>query len=69
MIFNKLNEIQVTNRLEYKYEAIENTAKEAPKTYADIIKTTTINTKGKTIAEKRTTKTTPRPPPSRTSEI
>ena len=42
----KLNEIQATmTRLESNHEAIEHTVKEAPKTYADIIKTSIINTK------------------------
>ena len=50
----KLNEIQATTtRLENKHEAIERTVKEAPKTYADIIKASTINTKEKAIAEMR----------------
>ena len=40
---HKLNEIQ----------AIGRTVKEAPKIYADIIKTKTINTKEKAIAEMR----------------
>jgi len=50
----KLNEIQATTtRLEDKHEAIERTVKEAPKTYADIIKASTTNTKEKDIAEMR----------------
>ena len=50
----KLNEIQATTtRLEDKHEAIERTVKEAPKTYADIIKASTTNTKEKAIAEMR----------------
>ena len=50
----KLNEIQATTtRLENKHEAIERTIKEAPKTYADIIKTSTTNRKEKATAEKR----------------
>ena len=50
----KLNEIQATTiRLENKHEAIERTIKEAPKTYADIIKTSTTNTKEKATAETR----------------
>jgi hypothetical protein len=48
----KLNEIQATTaRLETKHEAIERTIKETPKTYADIIKTTTTNTKENPITE------------------
>src|SRR5205814_1811733 len=47
-------EIQATTtRLEDKHEAIERTGKEAPKTYADIIKASTTNTKEKAIAEMR----------------
>ena len=50
----KLNEIQATTtRLENKHEAIERTIKEAPKTYANIIKTTIINTKENPTAEIR----------------
>ena len=48
----KLNEIQaITTRLENKHEAIERTIKEAPKNYADIVKTSTINTRKKATAE------------------
>jgi hypothetical protein len=44
----KLNEFKTaTPRLENKHEGIERTVKEAPKTYADIIKTSIINKKGK----------------------
>jgi hypothetical protein len=50
----KLNEIQAaTTHLENKHETIERTVKEAPKTYADIIKASTTNTKEKAIAEMR----------------
>ena len=50
----KLNEIQATSTcLENKHEAIERTAKEAPKTYADIVKASTTNTKEKAIAKMR----------------
>ena len=50
----ELNEIQATTtRLEDKHEAIERMGKEAPKTYADIIKASTTNTKEKAIAEMR----------------
>ena len=50
----KLNEIQAaTTRLENKHEAIERTVKEAPKTYADIIKTSITNAKEKVTAEMR----------------
>ena len=67
----KLNEIQTAiTRLENKHEAIERTAKEAPKTYADIIKTSTINTKEKGHCRNACpTKTTTRCPSSRTSKI
>ena len=50
----KLNEIQATIiRLENKYEAIKRTIKEAPKTYADVIKISIINIRGKAIIEMR----------------
>jgi hypothetical protein len=50
----KLNEIQtITTSLENKHEAIEQTVKEAPKTYTDIIKASATNTKEKAIAEMR----------------
>src|SRR5436190_17903782 len=50
----KLNEIQATTTsLENKHEAMERTVKEAPKTYADIIKASTTNTKEKEIVEMR----------------
>ena len=53
----KLNEIQATTiSLENKHETIESTVKEAPKTYADIIKASTTNTKEKEIAEMRADK-------------
>ena len=55
MIADKLNEIQATTtRLENKYEVIEHTIKEAPKTYTDITKTTTTNINEKANAETRT---------------
>ena len=71
MLFNKLNEIQaITNRLENKHEAIERTIKEAPKTYADIIKTIDHQYKGKRYCGNACpTKKTPRRPSSRTSKI
>jgi len=47
----KLNEIQATTTR--NHEAIERTVKEAPKTYVDIIKASTTNTKEKEIAEMR----------------
>ena len=51
---SKLNEIRATTiRLENKHEAIKRTVKEAPKTYADIIKASATNTKEKAIAEMR----------------
>src|SRR5271169_4380208 len=51
-IFKKLNEIQATTtRLESNHEAMERTVREAPKTYADIIKASTTNTKEKAITE------------------
>ena len=50
----KLNEIQATTtRMENQHEANEHTVKEAPKTYADIINTSTTNIKEKAIAEMR----------------
>ena len=53
-VVNKLNEIQaITTRLENKYEAIEHTVKEAPKTYIEIIQSAATNAQGKAIAEMR----------------
>ena len=47
-VSNKLNEIQATTTyLKNKYEVIERTVKEVLKTYADIIKASSTDTKGK----------------------
>jgi len=49
MVFAKLNEIQsATTSIENKHEVIERTVKEAPKTYADIIRASTTKEKATT---------------------
>jgi hypothetical protein len=49
---HKLNEIQVIMTCaKNHHEVIERKVKQSPKTYADIIQDSTINTKEKAIAE------------------